>query len=60
MYNTNKSQTKKSIYKEKFREVEDVVKEKSDFVVDFIKEQPVKSVVIALGVGYLLNSMCKK
>jgi ElaB/YqjD/DUF883 family membrane-anchored ribosome-binding protein len=46
--------------KEKYHELEDLVKNQSDTVIDYIKNQPVKSMLFALGAGYLLNSISKK
>ncbi len=54
------AETGTKVARDKYKDVENVVKDKSEYLADYIKEQPIKSVVIALGVGYFLNSICKK
>jgi ElaB/YqjD/DUF883 family membrane-anchored ribosome-binding protein len=45
---------------EKIKEAESAVMKQSDILLDYIKAQPVKSVLIALGAGFVLNLMTRK
>ena len=50
----------KEAAKEKIKEVEEAVKNQSDVFLDYVRTQPVKSVLIALGAGYALSLMTRK
>ena len=45
---------------DKYKEVEGAVKDQSDLILSYIKENPVKSIAIALGAGYAMSCMMKK
>jgi len=54
------AESAKHVAEEKYGEVEDIVKSQSEQLVNYIKEQPVKSVLIALGAGYALSCLSSK
>ena len=50
----------KHMAQDTYKDVEDAVKTQSDMITDYVKAQPMKSLLIALGAGYLLSCMSKK
>lgn len=56
----NGAKMAKETAKEAYDEIEKVVKNQSDTIIDYIKERPVKSMFIALGVGYMISCISSK
>jgi ElaB/YqjD/DUF883 family membrane-anchored ribosome-binding protein len=46
--------------KETYQEMEETLKDQSDILIEFVKEQPVKSLLFAAGAGYLLSYLYRK
>lgn len=50
----------KEVAEKKVKEVEEAVKQQSDSLANYIKDQPLKSALIAFAAGYAFNCLTKK
>lgn len=50
----------KNMAKDQIQKAEEVFKTQSEALTDYIKNQPVRSVLIALGAGYIISCLNKK